>query len=98
MSSVMPRSSVLQRFESQDPSGVLDLDLALALLRATHELLSEHTVLRPFDSILHDVNESEQTLTPTHSISDTVPRPSKLFRLDPLWFMHRRLSSGAPLA
>lgn len=49
----------MQRFEAQDATSVLELESSLSVLKATHEQLSKHVILRPFDLFMADVNEGE---------------------------------------
>jgi hypothetical protein len=49
--------AIWQRFESEGPSSVLELESGLTVVRMTHELLSEHLGIRTFESMLLDVNE-----------------------------------------
>ena len=48
----------IDKFESTNLSGIVELDRMIEINRLTHKLLSEYLYLDPFENILHEANQS----------------------------------------
>ncbi|EDQ89698.1 uncharacterized protein MONBRDRAFT_32353 [Monosiga brevicollis MX1] len=51
-------TQAIQRFESQDLSAIIELEMTIENNRLTHQLLSHHLSLDPFDELYAEANDS----------------------------------------
>ncbi|KAL5460570.1 hypothetical protein EMCRGX_G034022 [Ephydatia muelleri] len=51
----------IQKFEASDLCHIVELDVSLDICRLTHQLLSQHVQLDPFNAMYHEANQSVST-------------------------------------
>jgi cytoplasmic FMR1 interacting protein len=78
---------LLERFESQDLCAVVELQRLVEILELTHELLSEHVKMDPFNLMMSEMTETISLVSFSGRVATQVRMQKKrqMFQLQQIW-------------
>jgi cytoplasmic FMR1 interacting protein len=78
---------LLERFESQDLCAIVELQRLVEILELTHELLSEHVKMDPFNLMMSEMTETISLVSFSGRVATQVriQKKRQMFQLQQIW-------------